>query len=54
MKNTVYTIEEYMEQGFTAEEAPIARKTDIMYNNWNDLTEKEKEKYYAMVEWLGL
>lgn len=54
MKNTVYSIEEYMAQGFTAEEAPIARKVDIMFNRFDDLTDVEKEKYYAMVAWLGL
>ena len=54
MKNTVYTIEEYIAQGFTAEEAPKVRKTDIMFNNWNILTEEEKEEYFALVEELGL
>ena len=53
-KNVVYTIEEYIAQGFTAEEAPIARKTDIMHNNWNSLTDEEKDRYFAMVNWLGL
>jgi hypothetical protein len=52
--NTVYSIEEYIAQGFTAEEAPIARKTDIMYNRFNELTPEEKEKYFAMCAWLGL
>jgi len=54
MKNTVYTIEEYIAQGFTAEEAPIARKTDIMFNRFDELTDEEKEHYYAMCSWLGL
>lgn len=52
--NTVYTIEEYIAQGFTKEEAPIVRKTDIMFNNWDSLTDIEKEHYYAMCKWLRL
>lgn len=52
--NKVYTIEEYIAQGFTAEEAPIMRKTDIMFNNWDYLTDTEKEHYFAMCKWLGL
>ena len=53
-KNKVYTIEEYMEQGFTKIEAYVVRKTDKMFNNWEHLTEKEKERYALMVERLGL
>ena len=45
MKNTIYTIEEYIAQGFTAEEAPKVRKTDEMFNNWDNLTEEEKKEY---------
>jgi hypothetical protein len=54
MKNTIYTIEEYIAQGFTAEEAPKVRKTDEMFNNWDNLTEEEKEEYSALVKELGL
>lgn len=54
MTNTVYTIEEYIAQGFTEAEAYIARKTDKMFNNWDSLTEKEKDRYYLMVKRLGL
>ena len=54
MKNTIYTIEEYIAQGFTAEEAPKVRKTDEMFNNWDNLTPEEKEEYFALVEELGL
>ena len=53
-QNTIYTIEEYIAQGFTAEEAPKVLKTDLMFNRWNELTEKEKEEYFALVEELGL
>ena len=52
--NKVYTIEEYIAQGFTKEEAPIVRKTDCMFNNWDNLTETEKEHYAIMCKWLGL
>ena len=54
MKNTIYTIEEYIAQGFTAEEAIKVRKTDEMFNDWDNLTEEEKEEYFALVEELGL
>lgn len=54
MKNVVNTIEEYIAQGFTAEEAPKVLKTDEMFNNWDNLTEEEKEEYFALVEELGL
>ena len=54
MKNTIYTIEEYMEQGFTKTEAYVVRKTDKMFNNYDNLSEKEKARYYAMCKRLGL
>lgn len=54
MKNTINTIEEYVAQGFTAEEAPKVRKTDEMFNNWDNLTPEEKEEYFTLVEELGL
>lgn len=54
MKNTIYTIEEYMAQGFTKSEAYAKRKFDKMHNNYNNLSEKEKEKYFAIVKRLGL
>ena len=43
-KNTIHTIEEYMGMGFTKDEAYVVRKTDKMFNNWENLTEKEKER----------
>ena len=52
--NTIYTIEEYIAQGFTAEEAPKVLKTDLMHNRWEELTESEKAEYFALVEELGL
>lgn len=54
MKNIINTIEEYMAQGFTAEEAIKVRKTDEMFNDWDNLTEEQKEEYFALVEELGL
>lgn len=53
-KNKVYTVEEYMEQGFTKIEAYVMRKVDKMFNNWDYLTDKEKERYFLMTERLGL
>ena len=52
--NTIYTIEEYMEQGFTEAEAYAVRMSDKMFNRFSELTEREKEKYFAIVERLGL
>lgn len=54
LKNKVYTVEEYMEQGFTKIEAYVMRKVDKMFNNWDYLTNKEKERYFLMVKRLGL
>lgn len=54
MKNTIYTVEEYMAQGFTKVEAYVMRKADKMFNNWEHLNNKEKEKYFLMTERLGL
>ena len=54
MRNTVYTIGQYMMQGFTAEEAVLMRKHDIMFNNWENLTEEEKEEFWEIQEKLGL
>jgi hypothetical protein len=53
-KNTVYTIEEYIAQGFTREEAPKAKRSDELFNNWEELTEEEKEEYFAICKELGL
>ena len=53
-KNKVFTVEEYMAQGFTKVEAYVMRKIDKMFNNWEHLTDKEKERYSLMVERLGL
>ena len=52
--NKVYSIEEYISQGFTEQEAYLVRKTDCMFNNWENLTDDEKDHYYAMVDFLGL
>jgi hypothetical protein len=52
--NQVRTIEEYIAMGFTAEEAPLVRKHDCMFDNWEHLTEREKERYFIIQAWLGL
>ena len=55
MKNTVYTIEEYMTQGFTKEEAFLAQEHDILFNKYveYETTEKEKERMFEIAEILG-
>lgn len=54
--NTIFTIEEYMAQGFTAEEAPKAMRHDILFNKSRDgeATEAELEEMYAIIKELGL
>lgn len=32
--NTIYTDEEYMAQGFTAQEVPMIREHDILFNEY--------------------
>lgn len=54
MKNIIKTIEGYMAEGFTAEEAPKMIKHDTMFNNWENLTEEEKEEFFGIVKELGL
>lgn len=55
-ENTVYTVEEYMAQGFTAEEAPRAQKHDILWNKWvnGEATPNEVAEMEAIAEALGL
>jgi hypothetical protein len=61
--NTIYTDEEYMAQGFTAEECPKIRRHDELFNqhmlnkqgyNVEPLTEAEWQEFYAIQEELGL
>lgn len=54
--NTVETIEGYIAQGFTVEEAPKAQRHDILFNKWVDgiITEEEDAEMEALVEELGL
>ena len=54
MMNTIFSDEEYMAQGFTKEEVEKVRRSDILFNNFDNLTEEEKEEYYNLVEELGL
>ena len=56
-KNTIFTIAEYIAQGFTAEEAPKALECDILHNEWaenGELSEEKKERYFALANELGL
>lgn len=48
MKHThhIYTFQEAIADGFTAEEAPIVIKVDLMTEYWDRLTEAEKEEYF--------
>ena len=44
MKNKIFSDEEYMAQGFTKEEVEKVRRSDILFNNFDNLTEEEKEE----------
>lgn len=52
--NTIHTDKEYMAQGFTAEEIPMIRRHDELYNMANDKTIEQWEEMFALVEELGL
>lgn len=54
--NTIYTIEEYIAQGFTAEEAPKAMRHDILFNRYKRgmATEAMLEEMDAIIKELGL
>lgn len=55
-RNTVYTIGQYIMQGFTAEEAPYAREHDIIFNNYHSegVTGIELARMFAINKVLGL
>ena len=53
-KNTIWSVEEYMAQGFTAEEVPLIIEHDTIFNKWEEATEEEKERLFFLVEKLGL
>ena len=61
--NKIKTNEEYMAEGFTAEELPLIRKHDELFNkyqimhnggNWDTLTEEQIEEYTHLQKVLGL
>lgn len=56
MKNTIYTSDEYMAQGFTNEEVPYITKHDIIFNKYVDgiATDEEMEEMFRIQEMLGL
>lgn len=55
-KNIIHTAEEYMAQGFAAEEVPKITRHDILFNKYVDeiITEEEKEEMYNLIDELGL
>lgn len=54
--NIIKTFEEYMKEGFSAEEAPLIQEHDILFNKYQDgeCTEAEAERMFKLVEILGL
>ena len=51
---SIKTVEEYKAEGFKDEELWLIHKTDALLCSWSTLTEKQKSRYYIMVEFLGL
>ena len=55
--NKIFTDEEYMAQGFTAEEVPMIRRHDILFNQYKRegfLPEEEMYELYHLAEILKL
>lgn len=54
--NVIKTVEEYMKEGFTAEEAPLIQEHDVLFNKYQDgeCTDAEAERMFELVEILGL
>ena len=55
--NTIYTDEEYMAQGFTAEEVPMIRRHDILMNQYKRLgflTEEEDAELMHLIKVLKI
>jgi hypothetical protein len=56
MLNTIYTNEEYMAQGFTAQEVPMIREHDILFNEYQlgKVGEEALERIEELANILGL
>ena len=56
MLNTIYTDKEYMAQGFTAQEVPMIREHDILFNEYQlgEVGEEVLERIEELANMLGL
>lgn len=56
MLNTIYTNEEYMAQGFTAQEVPMIREHDTLFNEYQlgKVGEEALERIEELANILGL
>ena len=56
MLNTIYTNEEYMAQGFTAQEVSMIREHDILFNEYQlgKVGEEALERIEELANILGL
>ena len=55
--NKIYTDEEYMAQGFTAEEVPMIRRHDILFNQYKRngfLTAEEEAELMYLIKVLKI
>ena len=53
-QNIIYTDNEYMAQGFKAQEVPKVRRHDELFNKGEDRTEEETMEMVAIQKELGL
>lgn len=53
-KNTIFTDKEYMAQGFTAQEVPMIKRHDELFNKGEDRTEEETKEMCNLRDTLGL
>lgn len=53
-KNTIFTDNEYIAQGFTVQEVPKVRRHDELFNKGEERTEEETMEMIAIQKELGL
>ena len=54
MKNTIFTKEEYMKQGFKEWETVYIKRFDILHNRFEELTKAEIIEYFFIQKLLKI
>lgn len=54
MKNKIYSLTEYVAQGFSEDEAPLVKKHDILFNMGDNKTKEQKAEMLHLADVLGL